>query len=158
MIAENIDNVNIYNLIISHPTANSIIPESKYYKLLYSTNHLTFYSLYVEITFKDIAVNYVDNLITINKMENRDIIYKLKLLEINILKNLNLYNKKCNYKLSESLDNNIIKYVKNLKYSELLTDSLDLEYLINKNMKESNLNIINSLRNRNKQILNLCNI
>lgn len=53
---------------------------------------------------------------------------------------------------------NIIKYVKNLKYSELLTDSLDLEYLINKNMKESNLNIINSLRNRNKQILNLCNI
>ena len=53
---------------------------------------------------------------------------------------------------------NIKKYVKNLKYSELLTDSLDLEYLINKNMKESNLNILKSLRNRNKQILNLCNI
>lgn len=53
---------------------------------------------------------------------------------------------------------NIKKYVKNLKYSELLTDSLDLEYLINKNMKESNLNIIKSLKNRNNQILNLCNI
>ena len=36
MIAENIDNVNIYNLILSQPTANSVIPESKYYKLLYN--------------------------------------------------------------------------------------------------------------------------
>ena len=138
MIAENIDNVNIYNLIISHPTANSIIPESKYYKLLYSTNDLTFYSLYVEITFKGITVNYSDNLITINKMENRDIIYKLKLLEINILKNLNLYNKKCNYKLGESLDNNIIKYVNNYENISISHN----KDTINSNSISKNTNII----------------
>lgn len=138
MIAENIDNVNIYNLIISQPTANSIIPESKYYKLLYSTNYLTFYSLYVETTFKDITVNYSDNLITINQIANRDIIYKLKLLEINILKNLNLSNKKCNYKLSESLDNNIIKYVNN--YENISTS--DNKDNINSNTSFKNNNII----------------
>lgn len=144
MIAENIDNVNIYNLILSHPTANSIIPESKYYKLLYSTNYLTFYSLYIEITFKDIAVNYVDNLITINKMENRDIIYKLKLLEINILKNLNLYNKKCNYKLGESLDNNIIKYVNNYENISIShnKNTNNMINTINSNIISKNTNII----------------
>lgn len=141
MIAENMDNVNIYNLIISQPTANSIIPESKYYKLLYSTNYLTFYSLYVETTFKDITVNYSDNLITINQLANRDIIYKLKLLEINILKNLNLSNKKCNYKLGESLDNNIIKYVNNYENIST-THNKNMINTINDDIISRNSNII----------------
>tara|TARA_Y100000389_G_scaffold190005_2_gene214407 strand:- start:7802 stop:8326 length:525 start_codon:yes stop_codon:yes gene_type:complete len=141
MIAEDIDNVNIYNLIISQASANSIIPESKYYKLLYSTNYLTFYSLYIEIKFKDISINHIDNFITINEIVNRDIIYKLKLLEINILKNLNLSNKKCNYKLCECLDTNIIKYVNNYQNIST-THNKNMTNTINNNIISRNSNII----------------
>lgn len=53
---------------------------------------------------------------------------------------------------------NTKKYVKYFKYCELLSNSLDLEYLVNKNMEESNLNLTKCFKNRDKQILDLCNI
>ena len=63
----------------------------------------------------------------------------------------------CSIKHFEQV-NNIKKYVNNLKYCDYFSDSLDLEYLLNKNMKESSLNLTDSLKNRDEKILKLCNI
>lgn len=53
---------------------------------------------------------------------------------------------------------NCKKYVDNLKYSQLLSKSLDLESLVNKNMRNSHLQLMECLENRDEKILNLCQI
>lgn len=53
---------------------------------------------------------------------------------------------------------NCKKYVENLKYSEPLSKSLDLKYLVNKNMEQSNLSMIKCLEKRDEKVLKLCNI
>ena len=63
----------------------------------------------------------------------------------------------CSIKQFEQV-HNLKKYVNNLKYCDYFSNSLDLEYLVNKNMKESSLNLTDSLKNRDEKILKLCNI
>ena len=53
---------------------------------------------------------------------------------------------------------NCKKYVEKLKYSELLSKSLDLEYLVNKNMRGIHLKLMKCLENKDEQILKLCDI
>ena len=52
MLTENIDNIDTNYIIISDPINNSIIPNSKYYKIIYSNNLFSLNGIFVDFNLK----------------------------------------------------------------------------------------------------------
>ena len=57
MFAENIDNININNIIISDPIKNSVMQYSNFYKIVFSNNIISYNGLYISFDLNDITLN-----------------------------------------------------------------------------------------------------
>ena len=123
MITEDIENINTNNIIINSYINNSIIPNSKYYKIIYSNEYFSTYSLYIDIKFKSIKLNLSNNTIYIDHNdENKHIIDKISNIEHSILNRFNK-DKNINYKLNELLNNRYIKYTLKSNNTNFYCDS-----------------------------------
>tara|TARA_Y100001935_G_C17310190_1_gene515346 strand:- start:5878 stop:6444 length:567 start_codon:yes stop_codon:yes gene_type:complete len=117
MLTENIDNIDTNYVIISDPINNSIIPNSKYYKIIYSNNIFSLNGVFVDFHFKNSSINFKNNNIDINYKDNSILINKIKLLEKSLLDKFININKKPTYKLNDLLNTNCIKYNQIENYS-----------------------------------------
>ena len=110
MIAENITNINTNLIIISEPIKNNIIPQSFFYKIIYSNNFITLNGLYILFELKNYSLN--KEKIYFNTDYNVDIINKLIAVERSLFNKLKL-NKNVIMKISDLLNNGYIKYCLN---------------------------------------------
>ncbi len=115
MLAEDIDNININNIIISDPIKNSVMQYSNFYKIIFSNNIISFTGLYISFILNDITLNREK--IILNNSNNIDTINKLSNIENIILNNI-ITNKKKTYKIYELFNNGNIKYCYNDIYIE----------------------------------------
>lgn len=132
MLSINLHDINTSNIIINDPINNSIIPNSKYYKILYSDENITLNSLYFHINLKSSYFDNIDNKIYINKESNNELIEKIKDIELEILNKIHKINKdkkKFNLKLYQLISSEFIKY----------------QYVDTKNYKNKNINNNNQL-------------
>lgn len=128
MITEDIDNINTNDIIINKCINNSIIPNSKYYKIIYSNMFFSTYSLYININFNSIKLNLNTNTIYIdNNYHNKVIIDKISYIEHTIL-NRFIDKKNINYKLTELLNTRYIKYTNKYNNNVNLYNNCYQEY------------------------------
>lgn len=110
MIAEDINNINYYNIFISESNKNN----NNFIKIFYSNKYFFLNSIYVKLNLTNLKINnnkiYFDNLQNLQKIKN---------LEEFILNNINI-RKKPIYKLSNLLDNNFLKYGENINNHNIL--------------------------------------
>ena len=88
MLTENIDNIDTNFIIISDPINNSIIPNSKYYKIIYSNNLFSLNGIFVNFNLKNSSIHFKNNNIDINYKDNNVLIQKIKSLERTLLDKL----------------------------------------------------------------------
>lgn len=110
MLTESIDNIDTNNIIICDPINNSIIPNSKYYKIIYSNHIFSLNGIFINFNLKNCSIHLKNNNIDINYKDNNILIDKIKLLERTLLNKLININKKPTYKLNDLLNTNCIKY------------------------------------------------
>lgn len=101
MIAENIDNIKYHNIFISESNKNTT---NNFIKIFYSNNFFFLNSIYIKLEINNLKLN--NNKIMFDNIYN---IEKIKNLESFILNNVNI-NKEPIFKLTNLLDNNILKY------------------------------------------------
>lgn len=100
MIAENIDNIEYYNIFISESNKNN----NNFIKIFYSNNIFFLNSIYINLNAVNIKL--CNNKIVFDSLYNYE---KIKNLELFILNNVNI-NKEPILKLSNLLDNKILKF------------------------------------------------
>lgn len=100
MIAENIDNIEYYNIFISESNKNN----NNFIKIFYSNNIFFLNSIYINLNAVNIKL--CNNKIIFDSLYNYE---KIKNLELFILNNVNI-NKEPILKLSNLLDNKILKF------------------------------------------------
>lgn len=115
MIAEDIDNIKIDNLIISEPLKNSIIQSSNFYKINYSNEFITLNGLFFKFPLNKVKIDK-DFIIFENSEFNNNQLKKLEKLENNLLNLINNINKKKNYKIIEIFKTNIVRFIYNDNY------------------------------------------
>ena len=102
MIAEDIQNIEYHNIFISGSNKNNL---NNFIKIFYSNNILFLNSIYIKLNIKNLKIQ--NNKIIFDSISNVD---KIKNLEFFILNNVKCPNKEPLFKLSNLLDNNILKY------------------------------------------------
>lgn len=123
MFAENIDNININNIIISDPIKNSVMQYSNFYKIIFSNNIISYNGLYISFDLNNITLNREKIILNdTNNSNNFQTIYKLCNIENIILNNIDT-NKKKTYKINELFSNDYIKYCYNDIYIENLNNN-----------------------------------
>ena len=134
LIAENINNVNYNNIIITHPIKNNIQTNNNFYKILYSNDYATLNGIYCYFKLENVTINNTQQSIFFSNLENQNIINKLIEIESKLL-NQHAKNKEKSFKILEILNNNYIKFsfIENLDY--------------NKNFYYNKLNNINNINN-----------
>lgn len=110
MIAEDINNINYYNIFISESNKNN----NNFIKIFYSNKYFFLNSIYVKLNLTNLRIN--NNKIFFDNLEN---LQKIKNLEQFILNNINI-KKKPIYKLSNLLDNKFLKYGENINNHNIL--------------------------------------
>lgn len=101
MIAENINNIQYHNIFISESNKNNT---NNFIKIFYSNNIFFLNSIYIKLELSNLKIQ--NNKIIFDNLYN---VEKIKNLESFILNNVSI-NKEPILKLSNMLDNNILKY------------------------------------------------
>ena len=109
LIAENINNIDYNNIIITHPIKNNFQTNNNFYKILYSNDFTTLNGIYCYFKLENITIDKNLQTISFCKIENKDVINKLIIIESKLL-NQYVINKDKSFKIFETLNNSFIKY------------------------------------------------
>lgn len=133
MMSIKLSDIDINNIIINDAINNSIIPNSKYYKIIYSDENISLNCIYFHMNLNNSYFNSVENKIYINKHHNIELIEKIKSIELSILNKINKDNKIINQKLTQLISSEYIKYqyidTKNNKKKNI-DETTQLEHVI----------------------------
>lgn len=104
-------NFNNNNVYFSDPIKNTIIENSKFRRIIYSTSFVSLNTIYIQFKLKDVQVvkyyNKFKCLFSNDKHYN--FIQTVLFLEHNILNKMNITNKRAVYNISQHINNNFIK-------------------------------------------------
>lgn len=138
----NVKQYNKNNIFLLEPIKNSIIERSHFIKIVYSDENVSINGICIYLSFKDITYSFeVNNMLNYNykvfidKNKNRDIINFIKSIEYDIfdklINNKKNNKKKINYKLSEQLNNNFIKFTNdNISYNRPIERDKDNQFIL----------------------------
>lgn len=114
-IAINISEFNINNIYYLDAIKNTVIENSNFIRILYSNNLLSLNGIYILLNFKNIYTitnnNKIRYCFDLNNEDNLFIVNFIKKLEIDLLKNSIINNKRPIYKLKEQLAQGCIKII-----------------------------------------------
>jgi hypothetical protein len=108
MLAETIDNINYDNIVMNDPVKNSIIQYSNFYKINYTNSFIVFNGIYILLNIKD-DCNFDSNKLFFDKKHldcDYNKIYNLENYILNAVDSI----KKKNYKITDLVKSNMIKY------------------------------------------------
>ncbi len=100
------------NVFFCEPIKNNIMLEGNFIRILYSTYNLTLNGVYLLIELNDIVSEkyYNKNKCSFNVNSHKELIEKIKVIEENLLKKIEIKNKIPQYKIYEQLTNGNIKF------------------------------------------------
>ena len=120
-LVKNIDQYNEDNIFFCEPIKNNIMVEGNFIRILYSTFNVTLNGIYLFIQLNDIMSEkyYNKNKCTFNVNIHKELIEKIKIIEENLLKKIEINDKIPQFKIYEQLINGTIKFFcdTNIKYS-----------------------------------------
>ena len=144
LIAENINNIDYNNIIITHSIKNNIQKNNIFYKILYSNDFVTLNGIYSYFKLQNITLDQNQQIISFSKDLNLNIIEKLIEIESKIL-NKYSKNKEKSYKIFEFLNNNYIKYnyIEHFEYNNNLQNNKHLDLINNfQHFKKTDIELI----------------
>lgn len=100
------------NIFFCEPIKNNIMIEGNFIRILYSTYNITLNGVYLLIELNDITSEkyYNKNKCTFNVNSHKEFIEKIKIIEENLLKKIEIKNKIPQFKIYEQLMNGNIKF------------------------------------------------
>ena len=100
------------NVFFCEPIKNNIMLEGNFIRILYSTYNVTLNGVYLLIELNDIVSEkyYNKNKCSFNVNSHKELIEKIKVIEENLLKKIEIKNKIPQYKIYEQLTNGNIKF------------------------------------------------
>lgn len=120
-IVINQSDFNINNIYYLDPIKNTVIENSNFIRILYSNNLLSLNGIYILLDFKNIYTvtnnNKLRYCFDYNIDHNIHLVNFIKSLEIDLLNNSIINNKRTIYKLKEQLNQGCIKII-NILYTE----------------------------------------
>jgi hypothetical protein len=110
-IVKRIDQYDDNNIFFCEPTKNNVMNEGNFIRILYSTNNFVLNGIYLIVTFNDILCEkyYSKYRCCFNVNTHIDTINSIKIIEEEILKKYETFNKIPQYKISEQLRNGNLK-------------------------------------------------
>lgn len=113
-LSVNIEKYSINNIFFLDPIKNTVIDNSNFIRILYSTNLMTLNGIYLYITFNNVYLQHINNKIKylIKYEPNKVMINYLKNLEEELLEHVNIKKRKV-YKLGEQVQNGLVKIINN---------------------------------------------
>ena len=129
-IIKSIDQFDINNVFFGQEQKNNVINDSKFIRLLYSTDYFTLNGIFLDITLKCVEIEkyYLKYKLSFNIKDNTAVVNKIKEIEKNILDKISIPNKNKSYELLNQLNKENIKIVGNYKkeYKKNITLQLKL--------------------------------
>ncbi len=100
------------NIFFCEPIKNNIMLEGNFIRILYSTYNVTLNGIYLLIELNDIISEkyYNKNKCSFNVNSHKELIEKIKVIEENLLKKIEIKNKIPQCKIYEQLTNGNIKF------------------------------------------------
>ena len=111
-LVKKIDQYNEDNIFFCEPIKNNIMAEGNFIRILYSTFNFTLNGIYLFIQLNDIILEkyFNKNKCSFNTNTHKELIEKIKVIEENILKKIEINNKAPQFKIYEQLINGNIKF------------------------------------------------
>lgn len=100
------------NIFFCEPIKNNIMLEGNFIRILYSTYNVTLNGIYLLIELNDIISEkyYNKNKCSFNVNSHKELIEKIKIIEENLLKKIEIKHKIPQFKIYEQLTNGNIKF------------------------------------------------
>ena len=110
-IVKRIDQYDDNCILLCEPIKNNVMNEGNFIRIIYSAQNFTLNGIYLLITLNDIICEkyYSKYRCTFNVSNHKDIIDNLKIIEEDLLKKCDIYNKIPQYKINEQLKNGNLK-------------------------------------------------
>ena len=111
-LVKKIEQCNEDNIFFCEPIKNNIMIEGNFIRILYSNFNVTLNGIYLFIQLNDITSEkyYNKNKCTFNVNSHRELIEKIKVIEENLLKKIEINDKIPQFKIFEQLINGNIKF------------------------------------------------
>ncbi len=110
-IVKTIEQYNNNYTYFCDPVKNNVMNDGNFIRILYSNEYFVLNWIYLLITLNDISCEKYYNKFkcSFNVSNNKEIIDKLKVIEEDLLKKINIKNKEPQYKIYEQLKNGVLK-------------------------------------------------
>jgi hypothetical protein len=110
-IVKRIDQYDDNCILLCEPIKNNVMNEGNFIRIIYSGENLTLNGIYLLITLNDIICEkyYSKYRCVFNVTNHKDIISNLKIIEEDLLKKCDIYDKIPQYKINEQLKNGNLK-------------------------------------------------
>ena len=133
-LVQNTNQYDINHIYFCDPIKNNIMNEGLFIRIIYSTPLFVLNGINLAIPLYDVNIEkyYNKYKCTFNINNHKDIIENIKIIELELLKNINIYNKIPQYKVYDQLKNGNLK---------LFLDNTDKLYNIKNNVNNINNNL-----------------
>ena len=110
-IVKRIDQYNKNNIFFCEPIKNNVMNEGNFIRIIYSTHNVTLNGIYLLITLNDITCDkyYTKYRCNFNIAQHKEIIENLKIIEEELLKKADFFEKTPQFKIYEQLKNGNLK-------------------------------------------------
>ena len=110
-IVKRIDQYDDNCILLCEPIKNNVMNEGNFIRIIYSAENFTLNGIYLLITLNDIICEkyYSKYRCIFNVTNHKDIISNLKIIEEDLLKKCDIYDKIPQYKINEQLKNGNLK-------------------------------------------------
>jgi hypothetical protein len=110
-IVKKIEQYDKNNIFFCEPIKNNVMSEGNFIRIIYSTRYVSFNGIYLIITLNDITCEkyYSKYKCSFNVASHKDIINNIKIIEEDLLKKYEFFNKIPQYKIFEQLKNGNFK-------------------------------------------------
>lgn len=104
-------NFNHNNIYFNDPIKNTIIENSKFRRIIYSTSCISFNTIYIQFKLEEVEIlkHYNKFKCMFKSDKHCNFIQTILFLEDRILNKINLLNKRAVYNISQQMNNNYIK-------------------------------------------------
>lgn len=111
-LVKKIDQYDENNIFFCEPIKNNIMFDSNFIRILYSTLNITLNGVYLLIEINDVTYEkyYNKNKCIFNTNTHKELIDKIKIIEENLLKKIEIHNKIPQFKIYEQFNNGNIKF------------------------------------------------